>query len=135
MKKYLFLIILLIIYIVLITGKKTEKVLSYNDLGNENVSEFNLVFKNGINSNNLSVLFNQYEGEYLIKNISLNETKADVKSNNITDCIKQVFSSENNAFSEIYMASGFKVNELSLLAYNDEIIPFLEENNIYYYIK
>lgn len=135
MKKYLFLIILFVIYVLLISFNKTEPVLSYDSIDEVGVSEYYIEFKNGINSNNLDTIFNKYNKEYYITYIKIkNDNEYKTSCNYINNCIKDIYKQESNEFNTKYI-NGISITNLHLLAYKDEMSKFLDKNNIDYIIN
>lgn len=132
MKKYLFLIFLFIIYLVLLTNKETKEVISYDDIENKSASYVKIDFIDGINSNDLKELFNEYDNDYYVYIINTGSEMINLSCDKIDVCIEDVFKIEDNLFNENYIATGFKVESIELIAYKDQIIPFLKKNNLSY---
>lgn len=136
MKKYLFLLFLFLTYILLIlkNNLSTEPVISYdNESGN--VVDVVLKFEDGINSKILSNLFKNYDKEYYVYGINLDNEKIDLSCNKIDICLEEIFSQEDNDFSMLNITSGFKIDTVKFIAYKDEIVPFLDRNELVYEIK
>ena len=60
------------------------------------------------------------------------------KDNNeikIPDVTFEIYDEENNLFYLKYLTSGFKVDEIEFIAYKDEVLPFLNKNNLAYKIN
>lgn len=135
MKKYFFLIFLFIICLILnLNDNSTEKVISYEEKSKEYIISINLDFNEGINSNKLNELFNKYDKEYYIRKISLNDEVLEISCKELSECIKETFNLKDNDFYNKYIVNGFKINNLNLIAYKDEIIPFLNNEKISYTI-
>lgn len=128
---------LFIVYIILILRNNTLIVptISYEDRYNTGVSDIIIKFDNGINSKKLNELFKKYDSEYYVYRINFKNKDIKLSCNNINNCLKQVYEEENNIFNIIYNASGFKIDSVSLIAYEDEITSFLDKNNLVYEIK
>lgn len=136
MKKYLFLLFLFIIYIFLIISDDSKPVIYYDNANDYGVSTVDLTFEDGISSNNIEKLFNKYKDEYFIMYIKLkNDNEYKLSCNNINKCIKDIYDEENNYFNTTYISNGISITKMTLLAYNDKITDFLNENDIYYKIK
>lgn len=135
MKKYLFLIGLFIVYLVLIFNNKSVPALSYQNKHDDGVSTVNIIFDNGINSKKMSNLFSKYKKEYYVEQITLNSEQVSVSCTNINDCLNKIYDEQSELFNIFYISNGFSVKEISLLAYTEEIIPFLDKNNLVYTIK
>lgn len=135
MKKYLFLLFLFIIYLALQFNNKTEYSFSEVNGSNSNVIETELIFDNGINSKELNNLFNSYDGQFYIKEIYTLDNTYEVSCENYNECINQIFSFNDTSFNSKYITTGFSIKKIILLAYNDEIIPFLSNNGIVYKIN
>jgi len=135
MKKYLFLLALFIIYLILIFRNDSAPVLSYKNRYDDNVSRITLNFKNGINSNKLKTIFSNYTNDYYMYNIKIDNEYIGLSCTDVDMCLKNIYDKQDISFSTIYMANGFNVKELELLAYTDEILEFLKENNLEYKIN
>lgn len=137
MKKYFFLLFLFIIYLCLVINNKTlvEPVISYDDKYKDGVCDVTLEFEEGINSNHLVNLFNSYNDEYYIYGLSLKNKNLKLSCTNIENCIKNVYEQEDEFFSLINISSGFKVEEINFLAYENEVIKYLDDNNLAYKLK
>ncbi len=132
MKKYLFLLALFIIYLILIFRNDSMPVLSYKNRYDDNVSKVTLNFESGINSNKLKTIFSKYTNDYFIYNIKINNEYIGLSCTNVDTCLKNIYDEQDISFNTVYMANGFNVKELELLAYTDEILTFLKENNLSY---
>lgn len=135
MKKYLFLLLLFIIYLILLQLSDEDEVISYDELNTGSAVNVLVSFENGINSNNLSTLFNNYNKEYYVYALKVNDDKINLSCDLIDDCINEVYDEENNLFYLKYLTSGFKVDEIEFIAYKDEVLPFLNKNNLAYKIN
>lgn len=115
-------------------NKRTIPVVSYND--NNTVLNIKLEFKNGINSDKLINIFNNYNYEYYVKGIILkNKNNYELSCASINKCINDIYKLEDNYFNETYVTNGVPIINVIMLAYNDEIIDFLNKNNISYTIE
>ena len=135
MKKYLFLVGLFVVYLILSFNNKSVPVLSYQNKYDDGVSTVNIIFNEGINSKSISDLFDGYKSEYYVEQIKLNSEDVSVSCTNINDCLNKIYDEHSERFNVLYMPNGFSVKEISLLAYTDEIISFLDKNNLVYTIK
>lgn len=132
MKKYLFLFGLFIVYLFLNFNNKTELVLSENNKYDNGVSEVTIKFNEGINCHNLEKKFRAYESDYYVKQMVIKDKTINISCNDFKKCIDEVYEEENNTFLINYISNGFSVKEVTFLAYTDEIIPFLDDNNFDY---
>lgn len=132
MKKYLFLLFLLLVYFILILKPKTTNVLSYEDIKKDGVVTVMLDYKNGINSNSLITLLDDYNGDYYVSKLEINDADGYVSCSNIKKCIDDVFEINDTEFSTNYMASGFKINKAYLIVYKDEIENSALLNDVIY---
>lgn len=130
MKKYLFLLLLLIIYIFL-NVKPVTKEVSY-DVNNSDIyiNSYKLKFPVGINSNDLINKISNYDKDILINKIN----NIDVKCENINDCIKQFYQQMNEEFI-MKNISSFKIDSIEFISYESDIKTFLENENLITYIK
>lgn len=130
MKKYLFLLLLLIIYIFL-NVKPVTKEVSY-DVNNSDIyiNSYKLKFPVGINSNDLINKLSNYNDDILINKIN----NIDVKCKNINDCIKQFYQQMNEEFI-MKNISSFKIDSIEFISYESDIKTFLENENLITYIK
>lgn len=135
MKKYLFLLCLFIVYLILIGRNSTTEVISYDDKHNDGVIDVSIKFENGINSNKLNGLFKKYKQEYYVHGINTKKNKFNVSCYKIDECLKDIYNQEDNLFDANYVTHGFSINELNVMAYSDEMILFLNENNLEYKIN
>ena len=132
MKKYLFLLFLFFIYIILIINNKTENVMTYDNINDYGVSSYNIIFEDGINSNKLIKLFNEYSDEYLVTSINLNNVKEyKLSCNYIKQCINDINKQETDEFKRNYV-NGFNISNITLISNSNKITNFLNKNNIYY---
>ena len=136
MKKYLFLLFLFIIYIVLTISNKSMPALSYNDINNKGMIEYEISFKDGINSNKVIDLFNNYKDEYYINLIKLkNNTSYKLSCDNIKICINYIYKNESYDFNIKYLTSGFNISSVNLISYNLDVKSIFDDKNIEYTIK
>lgn len=138
MKKYLFLLFLIGVYaLILFNNKdnKTSNVISYLDENRNAAITVKIKFKDGINSNNLKKLFYTYDKDYYIFNIYADKEDIKVSCDSIDWCIDSVYEEKDEYFYKSRLTSGFKIDSISLLAYKEEIIPFINNNNLDYEIK
>ena len=130
MKKYLFLLLLLIVYVILNVKDDTRKV-SYEMNDNDiYINSYRLKFPVGINSNDLRNKLSNYNDDILINKIN----NIDVKCENINDCIKQFYQQMNEEFI-MKNISSFKIDSIEFIAYESDIKTFLENENLITYIK
>lgn len=134
-KKYLFLFVLFLVYVILKTKLQVMPVLSYKDKFDQDVLEVTLNFTNGINSESLKNIFSNYNDEVFFHSIKTMNSSLEISSSNIDDVINMVYEQEDELFYISHITSGFKIEEITLLAYKDEIIPFLDENDLIYTLK
>ena len=78
---------------------------------------------------------NNYNKEYYVYALKVNDNKINLSCDLIDDCINEVYDEENNLFYLKYLTSGFKVDEIEFIAYKDEVLPFLNKNNLAYKIN
>lgn len=131
MKKYLFLVVLFIVYLCVSQNDKTTPVISYESALKDGVNSLEISFNNGVNSIVLSKLFNNYKDDYYVTKIN----DVNVSCNVIDDCIKRVYNQEDEEFNTIYLANGFKVNKIWVLTRLGEIKTYLDDNNVRYVLK
>ncbi len=132
MKKYLFLLLLFIVYLVLLLQKDDSKMVSYENLNNTNAVKVLIKFENGINSSNLLTLFSDYDNDYYVYSLDIYNEEIGLSCNLIQDCINDVFNQKDELFYLNYITNGFKVDKMSFIAYKDEVINFLEKNDLAY---
>lgn len=118
MKKYLFLLLLFLFYLILISKKEATSLASYVNDENESVKTITIRFQNGINSKDLINEFSIDKDSYLILNMELENNTYNVNCNKIDECIKNIYEEEDEAFNTKYVASGFKINSLTYLSYD-----------------
>ena len=130
MKKYLFLLLLLIVYVILNVKDDARKV-SYemNDNGIY-INSYRLKFPVGINSNDLINKLSNYNDDILINKIN----NIDVKCENINDCIKQFYQQMNEEFI-MKNISSFKIDSIEFITDEDNIKVFLENEELITYIE
>ena len=129
-KKYLFLLLLLIIYVTISLKPRTVKVLSYEDKTKSGVLPVVISYETGENCNDLKEFFDLYKDEYYVSSLNVNDNEIPVSCTNFNTCIKQVYEYFDNDFEVKYMATGFKINEVRFLAYKENIKGYLSENSI-----
>ena len=130
MKKYLFLLLLLIVYIALNISHNTKEVSYETNDSDIYVNSYKLKFPLGINSNDLRNKLSNYNDDILINKIN----NIDVKCENINDCIKQFYQQMNEEFI-MKNISSFKIDSIEFIAYESDIKTFLENENLITYIK
>lgn len=133
MKKYLFLFFLLVIYFVLLLFPKTETVLSYDE------KEFGIVnvvidFKNGINSNDLKLFFDNYDYDYKVLELNINDKNINVSCTYFSKCINDIYKFEDNEFSIKHLVNGFKINKVYFISDKETIENYLKDKNMTYKI-
>ena len=132
MKKYLFLLFLFILYIILITYHESKPVISYDNVHDYGVSSYNIIFEDGINSNKLIELFNNYDDEYLVTSIILSDkNNYKLSCNFIKTCISNINEQETEEF-KINHINGFNISNITLISNSNKITNFLNSNDIYY---
>ena len=134
MKKYLFLLFLLLVYFILLSFPKTNNVLSYADERTGVISVV-LNYDNGINSKDLKLFFDKYDKEYYVFKMDVNNNETLVSCSDFNDCISDVYEISDNDVETNYMATGFKINKVYFIAYKEDIEPYLIEKNIVYGTK
>lgn len=135
MKKYLFLLLLFVFYLILVTKREvTTPTFSISDDTNS-VKTVIIEFENGINSKNLVSDFNINKDYYLVKNIELEDEKYNVNCIKIDECIKNIYEQEDNAFNTKYIASGFKIKSITYLIYDSFNSDKLYDNSVIYVNK
>jgi len=129
MKKYLFLftIFFVLFFLKPYLDKKTKYV-SYQSVNNIGYNNYKITFKNGINSTKLGEKINGYSGYYVINKIN----DVNVKCMKYDICIKQIFDIEDDYFGEKYIASGFIINSITIIADSSITNDFLKENSLIY---
>lgn len=137
MKKYLFLLFLFGFYLGLCLYKENvvSNVVSYKDIKINETNEFNIQFKNKINSYELNKMFSDFNFNYYITSLYINEDNTDIKCSDFNNCVKDVFSINDNYFYHKYIASGFNIDGFSIIAVSNDLISFLELNNLNYTIS
>lgn len=137
MKKYLFLLFLFIVYLLLIFRNdiSSKQVISYDDEHKNSICDITLEFDGGISSKDINELFDNYNDQYYIYNIGLNNKEIKLSCTEIVNCLKNVFEQEDNIFSMLNIYNGFKINKIDLIADKKEIIKYLNENDVVYKIK
>ena len=130
MKKYLFLLLLLIVYIALNISHNTKEVSYETNDSDIYVNSYKLKFPLGINSNDLINKLSSYNNDILINKIN----NIDVKCEDINNCIKQFYDQKDEEFI-IKNVSSFKIDSIEFIAYESDIKTFLENDNLITYIK
>lgn len=120
MKKYLFLLFLFCIYLSLINKKQVLPVSSYVSDETSSIKKVTLKFENGINSNDLISNFNEYQDYYFVQSIKLESGIINVKCDDLTECINDIYEEKNEDFNLMYVTNGFKIKEITYLIYNSE---------------
>ena len=135
MKKYLFLFLMFIVYLCLLVKENTKSVINY-DTNNTNRSFVfvDIYFENGVNSKTLSNEFKEYKDEYLVKKISVNNKLIALNCEFMDKCINYIYYVNDNTFYDKYIASGFKIDKLTLIASKDYIISYLKNKDYLYKI-
>ena len=70
-----------------------------------------------------------------IYNIYTDRENIKVNCDSIDWCIDSVYEQKDDYFNKSRLTSGFKVDSISLLAYKEDIIPFINDNNLECEIK
>ena len=83
--------LLFIIYLILLQLSDENEVISYDELNTGSAVNVLVSFENGINSNNLSTLFNNYNKEYYVYALKVNDNKINLSCDLIDDCINEVY--------------------------------------------
>lgn len=135
MKKYLFLLFLFFFYIILIARPKTKEVVLYDDTNKSDVVILTLKFENGINSKDLNKIFELYDKEYFITKINTKSNDILVSCDKFSDCINDIYAQKESKFEEDTIASGFKIDKLTIISHNDYITSFLKKYDISYEVS
>lgn len=130
MKKYFFLLFLLLVYFFLKINVKTKPVF-INDETTNDVCKIKIVYENGKNSNDVKKIFDNYNNEYYIKKIIMDNNEYDVGCDTFDKCINQIVNTDSS-FENKYIVNGFKIKEIYFLAYKKNIISYLNKNDIIY---
>lgn len=134
MRKYLFLLFLFLIYIICILTPHTNKV------SNEVIDDYGLVsvfieYDKGVNSFELQKVFDNYNDSYYITNFNINSNDdVLVSCSDFDKCVNDIYTIYDYDFETKYIASGFKINSVSFLAYKDNIEKYLSKYNVAYKI-
>ena len=67
--------------------------------------------------------------------LNTKKNKFNVSCYKIDECLKDIYNQEDNLFDANYVTHGFSINELNVMAYSDEMLLFLNENNLEYKIN
>ena len=133
MKKYLFLLFMLVVYILLLIRNNTKNVANYNNLSNNNSTiNIDIYFENGINSKKLVDEFKNYNYEYLIKNINIGNNSINLNCKLIEKCINNIYDMNDDDFYNKYIANGFRIEKLTIITDKNHIINYLK-NKYYLY--
>ncbi len=136
MKKYLFLIGLFILYLILIINHdSTKEMVLYKNDYNQSVIDVTAKFNTGINSKKLINLFDDIKSNYYVYKISYDDKSIKTSCNKIEDCIYDIYDEESNLFDTIYLVNGFSIKDVSFLSDTNNIITFLDDNDIKYDLK
>ncbi len=129
-KKYLFLLVLFIIYLILKVNaqEETMPVFSY-DNEQRSIKNITIRFENGINSTELSNKFKEYENDYLISGIKLDDREFNLECNDIEQCLNDIFCLEDKDFNQKYLLNGFKINEVNFISYDDSGTSMLSDED------
>ena len=130
MKKYLFLLFLLIIYFVININQDTKEVLYEINDSDIYIGSYKLKFPLGINSNDLINKLSNYNNDILIIKIN----NIDVKCEDINNCIKQFYDQKDEEFI-IKNVSSFKIDSIEFIADKQDINVFLEKEDLITYIN
>ena len=122
---------LFIVYLWVSNVSVTKPVISYEEPLESSVRNVLIKFNNGINSKNLSNLFISYDEDYYVEKIN----NTFVSCDEINNCLKIIYDEKNEEFSNVYLANGFRVNEVNILTYLESIKTFLEANDINYELE
>lgn len=123
--------VLFIVYLWVSNVSVTKPVISYEEPLESSVRNVLIKFNNGINSKNLSNLFISYDEDYYVEKIN----NTFVSCDEINSCLKIIYDEKNEEFSNVYLANGFRVNEVNILTYLESIKTFLEANDINYELE
>lgn len=134
MKKYLFLLVLLMFYFILTITPKTINVLSYDDEEKVGVVKILINYKNGVNSNDLLLFFNDYNKEYFVSYLKIGNHEIPVSCEEFNECVNEVYEYFDKEFMLEHLIAGFKVDGISFIAYKDEIEKYLKDNKVDYTI-
>ena len=122
MKKYLFLLLLFLIYIVCIINSNTNKVSKEVKTDNYGAVSVFIKYDNGINSFELKKIFDNYNDSNDIL----------VSCSDFDSCINDIYAIYDSDFETKYMTSGFRINSISFLAYKENIEDYLSKYDIVY---
>lgn len=134
MKKYLFLLFLLVFYFILIITPETTNVLSYDDKEKVGVVTVVIDYKNGVNSNDLVLFLNNYNNEYFVTDLKISNYEIPVSCEEFNECINEVYEYFDKEFLLNHLTTGFKVDSISFIAYKDEVEKYLQDNKVDYEI-
>ena len=135
MKKYLFLLFMLVVYILLLIRNNTKNVANYNNLSNNNSTiNIDIYFENGINSKKLVDEFKNYNYEYLIKNINIGNNSINLNCKLIEKCINNIYDMNDDDFYNKYIANGFRIEKLTIITDKNHIINYLKNKDYLYRI-
>lgn len=132
-RKYLFLLFLFLVYIICILTPHNNKV------SNDVIDDYGAVvsvfieYDKGVNSFELQKLFDNYNDSYYIINFNINSNDdVLVSCDNFDMCVNDIYTVYDSDFETKYIASGFKINSVSFLAYKENIEKYLSKYNIAY---
>ena len=135
MKKYLFLLFMLVVYILLLIRNNTKNVANYNNLSNNNSTiNIDIYFENGINSKKLVDELKNYNYEYLIKNINIGNNSINLNCKLIEKCINNIYDMNDDDFYNKYIANGFRIEKLTIITDKNHIINYLKNKDYLYRI-
>ena len=135
MKKYLFLLFMLVVYILLLIRNNTKNVANFNNLSNNNSTiNIDIYFENGINSKKLVDEFKNYNYEYLIKNINIGNNSINLNCKLIEKCINNIYDMNDDDFYNKYIANGFRIEKLTIITDKNHIINYLKNKDYLYRI-
>ena len=132
MKKYLFLLLLFLIYIMCIINPKANKVSKEVKTDNYGAVSVFIKYDKGINSFELKKIFDNYSDSYYITDFNINDNDILVSCSDFDSCIKDIYSIYDSDFETKYIASGFRINSISFLAYKENIEDYLSKYDIVY---
>ena len=85
--------------------------------------------------NKLKKVFDNYNDSYYITNFNINKNDDILVScSDFNKCINDIYTTYDSSFETKYIASGFKINSVSFLAYKDNIEKYLSKYNVAYKI-
>ena len=132
MKKYLFLLLLFLIYIMCIINSNADKVSKEVKTDNYGAVSVFIKYDKGINSFELKKIFDNYSDSYYITDFNINDNDILVSCSDFDSCINDIYSIYDSDFETKYIASGFRINSISFLAYKENIEDYLSKYDIVY---